>query len=125
MAYSDYGAFVWKNGERVKELEDGVTSLDDVGFAHGIIRDELVEVICYKQGLPKVFYKGERIPIEDGRDYWDYGVFFVEYNGYVFKFISGYCLDEPYEVRVTCPNKDEWVCKYDYEYGAGWTDEDD
>lgn len=58
MAYSDYGAFVYKNGVRMPQLEDA--DIDErfwkVGLTHGLIEDEHIKVICYKQGLPKIFF---------------------------------------------------------------------
>jgi len=78
MAYSDYGAFVYRNGERRKDKEDvGVYDTDEASlpsgvriFAnimknrgrgtdewcrhsqHGVMGDGQVRVACYKQGLP-------------------------------------------------------------------------
>jgi hypothetical protein len=78
MAYSDYGAFIYRNGERRKDKEDvGVYDTDEGAlpsgvriFAniiknrergtdewwqhsqHGVMGDGQVRVACYKQGLP-------------------------------------------------------------------------
>lgn len=86
MAYSDYGAFVYLNGERRTDKEDvGVYDTDEASlpsglrvFAnliklncsgkwfqqshHGVIGDGRVRVGCYKQGWPEVYVW------EDGRD---------------------------------------------------------
>src|SRR5690348_9400504 len=79
MAYSDYGAFTYRNGERRRDKEDvGVYDTDegdlpsvariwanlikngDRGTAewwqhsqHGVMGDGPVRVACYKQGLPR------------------------------------------------------------------------
>lgn len=79
MAYSDYGAFVYLNGERRTDKEDvGVYDTDEAslptgfrvyanimkrhdGFEwfefshHGVMGDGSVRVGCYKQGWPEVF----------------------------------------------------------------------
>src|SRR5262245_35779302 len=78
MAYSDYGAFVYRDGERRRDKEDvGVYDTDEGAlpsgariFAniiknrergtsewwqhsqHGVMGDGPVRVACYKQGLP-------------------------------------------------------------------------
>lgn len=86
MAYNDYGAFVYLNGERRTDKEDvGVYDTDEAsllsglrvyanimkhpdGFEwfefshHGVMGDGNVRVGCYKQGWPEV-YKWE-----DGKD---------------------------------------------------------
>lgn len=78
MAYSDYGAFVYLNGERRTDKEDvGVYDRDEAslpsglrvyaniikhsdGFEwfefshHGVMGDGNVRVGCYKQGWPDV-----------------------------------------------------------------------
>lgn len=82
MAYSDYGAFVWKNGVRQEDKED--VPIFDAGvelayphsfrvFAniinnknngrgewwqqchHGVLGDGAIRVGCYKQGFPSVW----------------------------------------------------------------------
>lgn len=87
MAYSDYGAFVYLNGERRTDKEDvGVYDTDEGSLPtrlriyanimkhpggccewfehshHGVMGDGSVRVGCYKQGWPEV-YKWE-----DGKD---------------------------------------------------------
>lgn len=86
MAYSDYGAFVYLNGERRTDKEDvGVYDTDEGslptglrvyanimkrhdGFEwfefshHGVMGDGNVRVGCYKQGWPEVY------EWEDGED---------------------------------------------------------
>ena len=78
MAYSDYGAFTYRNGERRRDKEDvGVFDTDEAAVPaglriwaniaknrergtdewwqhsqHGVMGDGPVRVACYKQGLP-------------------------------------------------------------------------
>ena len=86
MAYSDYGAFVYLNGERRTDKEDvGVYDTDEASLPsglrvyanliklncggkwfeqshHGVLGDGNVRVGCYKQGWPEVYVW------EDGKD---------------------------------------------------------
>lgn len=84
MAYSDYGAFVYLNGERRTDKEDvGVYDTDEGPLPtrlriyanimkhaggccehshHGVMGDGNVRVGCYKQGWPEVY------EWEDGKD---------------------------------------------------------
>lgn len=155
MAYSDYGAFVWLNGERREDKEDVATFTSDeetfgtssenipsgariwvsilkqkedgknVDWAnhihHGILGDGNVRVMCHKQGLPTIYeatedglqeikYCGEDV------DYFEYEPINFEYKGYKFFFERR----EHYYARMITPNGDEWECKYDYGYGAGF-----
>jgi hypothetical protein len=123
MAYSDYGAFVWRNGFRQYHLEDADvdTKYWKVGIAHGLIKDEHILVICYKQGLPKIFYDDKQLIYYDKEkiDEYDFEDFSFDYNGYHFYFHSGYNT-KPYRVTVETPNGDTWSCEYDYHYGAGF-----
>jgi hypothetical protein len=123
MAYCDYGAFVWRNGVRQRQLED--TDIDKkfwkMGITHGLIEDEHIKVICYKQGLPKIFYDDKELDYYDKEkiDYWDFEDFSYDFNDYHFYFHSGFDT-YPYLVTVNTPNGDTWVCEYDYAYGAGF-----
>lgn len=86
MAYSDYGAFVYLNGERRTDKEDvGVYDTDEASLPsglrvyanlmkhpdgcewfehshHGVMGDGSVRVGCYKQGWPELY------EWEDGHD---------------------------------------------------------
>lgn len=86
MAYSDYGAFVYLNGERRTDKENvGVYDTDEASLPsglrvyanimkhpdgcewfdhshHGVMGDGRVRVGCYKQGWPEVY------EWEDGKD---------------------------------------------------------
>lgn len=90
MAYSDYGAFVYKNGLRRTDKEDAPTfatdeetfgrPIDEVGngariwvsllqnkktgknisIHHGIMGDGNIRVACHKQGLPTIYEATEK-----------------------------------------------------------------
>ena len=60
MAYSNYGAFVYCNGDRREDKEDCVlfedikaTSFAD--YYHGVIGDGNIRVGCYKQYNPDIY----------------------------------------------------------------------
>ena len=123
MAYSDYGAFVYKNGVQMLQFEDA--DIDErfwkVGLTHGLIEDEHIKVICYKQGLPKIFFDNLQLTYYDDEaiDTYDFDDFSFDYNGYHFYFHSGSYI-KPYKVTVETPVGDVWICEYDYFYGAGF-----
>lgn len=120
MAYSNYGAFVFKDGKRRNDKED-VEALDG-GYYHGVIGDGNIQVCCYKQGLPRILEKvGEDINTvecvdKNTIDIFEYPPIKFEYKGYKFYFESG----KPHVARMTEPDGTEWECSYDYEYGAGF-----
>lgn len=130
MAYSDYGAYVYMNGDRREDKEDAVLFYDDkIGketwitrIHHGIMGDFNIRVLCHKQHLPQVYELTEdgikEINIPDGDDIEpiDWGTVEFEYKGYKFKFVSG----EPNIATMIEPDGTEWRCEYDYWYGAGF-----
>lgn len=118
MAYSDYGAFVYLNGVRMESNEDCSWNGHS---AHGLIADGDMHIICYKQGLPRIFYKNKEIEYYDCNkiDEYDFTPFHYELDGYKFYFDN---YNKPYVVEMKCPNGDEWRCEYDYWYGAGFYD---
>lgn len=90
MAYSDYGAFVWKNGVRQEDKEDVPVWDADVELSypqvmrifanavknyksgndewwqhcqHGVLGDGDIRVSCYKQGFPCVWKRTENCEI--------------------------------------------------------------
>ena len=116
MAYCNYGAFVYLNGKRMKEFED----CNYCGhLTHGLIQDGDIDVVCYKQGLPNIYYKGEKIIYYDENeiDFYFFEPFHYEFKGYKFYFNNK---DKPYVVEMKTPNGDLWRCEYDYLYGAGF-----
>ena len=158
MAYSDYGAFVYKNGERRRDKEDvALFNSDEETFGedsanissgariwaylyhrgsredtwidhihHGIMGDNSVRVLCHKQGLPQIYEATEdgikEIPyIPEGTDHFNYNTVKFEYNGYKFKFTEG----KPYVAEMIEPDGTEWKCEYDYQFGAGFENNDE
>lgn len=123
MAYSDYGAFVWKNGIRQRHLED--TNCKFADCVHGLIDTEEFQVLCYKQGLPVIFRKstGESLEYYDREnvDKFEFLPFDYEIDGYEFHFENR---DKPYVAIVITPYGDDWRCAYDYCYGAGFEEDE-
>ena len=125
MAYSDYGAFVYCNGERRKDKEDSplfsVHKTDWTGLCHGCMGDGDIRVMCYKQGLPSIYevsdgaYKLIEYADEE-TDYFEYDPIDYECKGYKFHFESG----KPYTAQMIEPDGKKWECSYDYWYGAGF-----
>ena len=116
MAYGDYGAFVYLNGNRMKEYEDCTFNKN---LVHGLIQDGDISVACYKQGLPTIYYKDEKVDYynDEEIDFFDYEPFHYEFNGYKFYFCNE---NKPYVVEMKTPNGNLWRCEYDYWYGAGF-----
>lgn len=135
MAYSNYGAFVYKNGIRQKDKEDAClweeipepTSWEDLWMFHGVMGDGNVRVGCYKQGLPSIFIKeGDTISRYHfkevlGLDYDDFGIVHMFVQGYEMLFFSRHEREHCKAIMIT-PEGDTWQCEYDYGYGAGITD---
>ena len=150
MAYSDYGAFVWLNGERRKDKEDVATFATDeetfgtesknipsgariwvnllrqkendtnIRIHHGILGDGNIRVVCHKQGRPKIVEA-----TEDGFKDIKYCEDDTDYFDYRVSFkYKGYkfyfASGEPYYAEMITPTSDVWECNYDYEYGAGF-----
>jgi len=137
MAYCDYGAFVYKNGERRKDKEDvplfkpneGTFKSNEIlidwidHIHHGILGDGNIRVLCHKQGLPEIYELTEDGIKEisyktDEMDWWDYGEVEFEYNDYKFRFTSGYNTNNPYVAEMIEPDGTVWKCEYDYGYGV-------
>lgn len=124
MAYSNYGAFVYCNGDRREDKEDCVlfedikaTSFAD--YCHGVMGDGNIRVKCYKQYNPDIYERladgtiqNVEYPCEDPLEF---DVLFG-YKGYKFEFRSG----KPCVAIMTEPDGTNWECTYDYGYGAGW-----
>lgn len=144
MAYSDYGAFVYLNGERREDKED--TSTYDVcdDLYHGVMGDGSVRVCCYKQGWPVIYYW------EDGYDdpvFYSYdclsrkfgwedfdeyeGIRYAPYTyhkefdflGWHFSFDGDECGATPKYSAKMERDGEYWVCDYDYMFGAGISDQ--
>lgn len=138
MAYSDYGAFVWCNGERRTDKEDSVAYASLLlprtnwlkNEHHGVMGDGDIRVICHKQGLPEIWERTdddfkEVEYFDEDTDFYSYGEIDFEYKGYCFKFKScnPYDDDDHYIAEMTEPNGTFWKCEYDYMFGAGFEDE--
>lgn len=125
MAYSDYGAFVYKDGKRRGDKEDvpvfGADEELEVGagarvcvnilknrdsgngewwsyFQHGVMGDGDVRVSCYKQGFPSVWY------IDDGGEVKELSTDEIielcgpECMGYVEEYDGNRCFGYTYDV---------------------------
>ena len=123
MAYSDYGAFVYLNGERRTDKEDvGVYDTDEGslptglrvyanimkhhdGFEwfefshHGVMGDGNVRVGCYKQGWPE-----------------------VDFLGWHFHFWGDDTGGTPRYGATMSRDGETWECDYDCMFGAGFDD---
>lgn len=152
MAYSDYGSFVHRNGERRRDKEDvGVFDTDEASlpsgvriFAnimkrrvsgtdecwqhsqHGVLGDGLVRVACYKQGLPSVWHwpEGAEKPLKLELPELE-GVDYFEFENVSAEFLGHkfrFTRGDHSEAYMTEPDGTEWKCEYDYGFGAGHTD---
>lgn len=127
MAYSNYGALVYMNGERRQDKEDCAlfesSKIESwANYCHGVMGDGKIRVRCYKQYIPEIFELQEdgtekQIEFDYGDEEFDFNVDF-EYNRYKFHFESG----EPCTAEMIEPDGTKWECNYDYMYGAGWND---
>ena len=126
MAYSNYGAFVYCNGNRRDDKEDCVLFAEMkansfADYCHGVMGDGNIRVKCYKQYNPEIFERQEDGTIQQVEypceDCFDFDVRF-EYKGYKFAFKAG----EPCVATMIEPDGTSWECTYDYCYGAGWND---
>ena len=129
MAFGDYGAEVYQNGQRRPDKEDSLLFESNqpvngfFNYYHGVMGDGNIRVGCYKQGLPHIFelQNGKQVEIEyqlyltSDIDPYEYDDIFFEYKGYKFHFMSG----KPYVAYMTEPdgNGTTWECRYDYGYG--------
>ena len=127
MAYSDYGANVYLNGESMPEYEDAYIYDNDEGggwkqaccvadasdpyhwltsIHHGIVGDNKIRIICHKQHLPDLYVLVEnrikQINIADitGIEIpsFNWGRVEFQYKGYLFELTSG----DPYEEDSPC-----------------------
>jgi len=117
------GARIWTFLLNLKEEGKEFNWLNHIH--HGIMGDGDIRVVCHKQGLPEIyeatkdgFKKIEYCPEET--DPFEYGTVYAEYKDYKFEFSSG----KPYTAEMIEPDGTIWLCKYDYGYGAGLTDEE-
>lgn len=113
------GMRIWVSLSKAREEGKEIDWVNHIH--HGILGDGNIRVMCHKQGLPTIIesVEGEYKRVEyydKDTDSYDYGSISYDYKGYKFLFVSG----KPYYAKMTTPEGDEWECKYDYEYGAGF-----
>jgi len=144
---TDSGARIFLN--ILKNQENGTNEWWNHSH-HGVMGDGNVRVACYKQGWPEIYiwedgndkptcYRSEEIikmfswqnesfveSYNSGDEFYidfEYPSISFEIDGYKFKFTSSDYSDH-YEAEMIEPNGTEWLCVYDYGYGAGLTDID-
>lgn len=144
MAYGNWGAFVYKNGERQKTHEDNTpykeTELeagywqafgprDGLGPHHAVLGEGDFRLCGYKC-YPRIYYKGEpvesfqyRLNPKDGETEAEW--YFEESEGIEGE-IAGYTFsaypagdNNEIDLSVTCPNGDKWTSRCGYCIGAG------
>ena len=123
MAYSNYGAYVYCNGEHRTDKEDcplfeGQETESYSDLCHGLLGDGDIRVKCYKMGNPMIFEKQFDNTFEQVQYHLPSNKFEVkfEYKGYKFYFKSG----KPNYAEMIEPDGTQWKCEYGYKYGAGW-----
>lgn len=141
MAYGNWGAFVYKNGERQNNREDNTPYLEDelqAGYwqAFGRGEDKKIDVhhaslgngpfrLCAYKSAPYLFWEGNLIsdlPYRKGdpnQDWYESEGIEGELNGYKFKAIR---LTDPEAVELFLfePDGTVWTGKSGYAMGAGW-----
>lgn len=132
MAYSNWGAFVYCEGERRQDKEDAPAfeEIEVKSWAdkcHGVLGDGDVRVRCYKNYAPVIFERHSDGTItevayrdEDEFDPWEFHVDF-KYKGYRFEFHESGTY-RPCSALMVEPDGTRWECNYGYMYGAGWMD---
>lgn len=123
MAYSNWSACVYRNGERRPDKEDAPAfAPSQTDLYHGVLGDGPVRVLCYKYGLPAIYdfgckdgpkaidyYDGDKI---DCAEFEPFSFEFVasDYKTYKFFFEHG---DQDH-VKMTEPDGTVWSCDYGY-----------
>ena len=145
MAYGNWGAFVYKNDERMTDFEDNTpyeeneiqsgywqaffNGKDGINCHHAVLCDTELRLCgykCYPQLLFKgepvdleQFYKGELQQIGDNEYLPDEYDMEFEFEGHKLK-IETY--ENFVELWVESPSGDKWYSKCGYCYGAGHDD---
>jgi hypothetical protein len=140
MAYGNWGAFVYKNGERMRNHEDATPYKEqefESGYSqvfmsskgcnphHAVLGEKDVRLTGYKH-IPMLFVKGERVDIEkykqvtDGDN--DYGdsKYYGEIDGY--KFEAEQYDGNMVKLKLIEPDGTIWESTCGYGYGAGHMD---
>lgn len=147
MAYGNYGAMVFKNGERQQDREDNIPyeeSESDSGYYlafarrkeglnvhHATMGNGIVRFCAYKS-YPCLYVNGEELVIDqfrtDGHDSndWDFysHVFQGEIEGYKFKAMKGNDSYEFVDLQLIEPDGTEWLGRSGYCFGSGHENED-
>lgn len=125
MAYGNWGAFVYRNGERVRENEDAApfpkqADQPFVQHYHAVLGNDRVRLIGYKH-WPALYVNAEPVPLDDfmvvaGEDSAWAGTF----EGHEFKATqnNGNMID----LWMKEPDGSVWNATCGYCYGAGHMD---
>jgi hypothetical protein len=143
MAYGNWGAFVYKNGERQKNREDNTPYKedeieagywqafakcvdDDIGPCHASLGSGDFRLCGYKS-YPRIYYKGEDVNYNEyyigeyRKDSWFFDTDGIagEIDGYRFK---AWPSEEPEAVNMELiePDGTKWTGKSGYGMGAGY-----
>lgn len=136
MAYGNWGAFVYKNGERQKSREDNTPFHEDeemggkIRCRHASLGDGDIR-LCGNRCYPELYYKEEKIALAsfyegeteifEGEEYIlsDKYVMQFEFKGHLIKIEK----DETFiELTLIHPDGTKWFSKCGYCYGAGHDD---
>lgn len=130
MAYGNWGAFVYRNGERMRQWEDNTPYREsdlpsgywqafvqpdkNIGTHHAVLGEKRVRLCGYKC-YPVLFIDGARI---DEGQYAD-GIIVLDGERYKFSIDRD---DNMVDLELTEPDGTEWTARCGYEYGAGHMD---
>lgn len=132
MAYGNWGAFVYKNGERMKTHEDATPYKEnefESGYTqafmrsegrcphHAVLGEKDVRLTGYKSSAGLLF-KGQRIELEKYKT--KEGSYVGEIEGYKFEAeeYDGNMVD----LKLVEPDGTQWKATCGYEYGSGHMD---
>lgn len=137
MAYGNWGAFVYRNGERMQQWEDQTPYAEESeksGYAQAFQRREGLNLhhavlggaevrLCGYKHWPSLWYRMEpvdlapyRTGVEWGEDYSWSG----EVHGY--KFSAEQYDGNMIDLELVDPDGTRWTATCGFEYGAGWMD---
>ncbi len=119
MAYSNWGAIVYRNGERIHSHEDMAFGVD---VYHAVLGDGPVRLCGYKH-IPVLYLGDESVPMEE---YASGPIDEGEYNPPVSGNVDGYEFTAtPHsgnmiDLYLREPDGTVWTSTCGFEYGAGW-----
>jgi hypothetical protein len=133
MAYGNWGAFVYKNGQRMSDWQDQTpyreTELQQGYWQafgpreglvphHAVLGEGRVRLCGYKC-YPVLFLDGNRVEMKEMDDE------YAEDEGDLEGFHWSYSMsDNQVELRLLCPNGDLWNGTSGYGMGTGYEDEE-